>query len=313
MLLIRRFEERVDKLVAQGFIKGTSHLYAGQEAVATGTCSVLSREDYITSTHRGHGHFIAKGGDVKRIMAELFGKIDGYCQGKGGTQHMADFSIGHLGSNGITGGGIPLATGAALSIKMRHTHQVVVCFFGDGAVNQGVFHESLNMAALWQLPIVYLCENNLYAMSTPVWEAVPLRDLALRAAAYNMPHATVDGNDVVAVREVVGEAVDRARAGHGPFFVEAKTYRFFGHSRSDQRLYRSREEEAQWQAKDPILRLQGTLLETGLLSPEGLSALEDEAMREVEGAVEFAHSSPLPSPEAGMEGLYVPEGRGVLA
>jgi len=239
MLKIRRFEEKLNDLYAMGYIQGTIHLYIGQEAVSVGACAALKNHDYITSTHRGHGHFIAKGGDINRIMAEIWGLDEGYCAGRGGTQHMADFSIGHLGSNGITGGQIPIATGAALAIKMQGKEQVVLCFFGDGATNEGVFHESLNMGAVWKLPVVYICENNLYAMSTPVSNAFAIKDIATRATAYGMPGHIVDGMDVVDVKRVVDEAVNRARDGRGPTLVECKTYRFLGHSRSDTRAYRT--------------------------------------------------------------------------
>jgi TPP-dependent pyruvate/acetoin dehydrogenase alpha subunit len=287
MLKIRRFEEKLNDLYAMGYIQGTIHLYIGQEAVSVGACAALKRKDYITSTHRGHGHFIAKGGDINRIMAEIWGLSEGYCGGRGGTQHMADFSIGHLGSNGITGGQIPIATGAALAIRMQGKEQVVLCFFGDGATNEGVFHESLNMASVWGLPIVYICENNLYAMSTPVSNAFAIKDIATRATAYGMPGYTVDGMDVVEVKRVVGEAVNRARDGRGPTLVECKTYRFLGHSKSDTRSYRTKQEEASWEARDPIKLLSKKLLNEGATFEE-LELVDKRVVEEIDKAVEFA-------------------------
>ena len=287
MLKIRRFEEKLNDLYAMGYIQGTIHLYIGQEAVSVGACAALKNHDYITSTHRGHGHFIAKGGDINRIMAEIWGLDEGYCAGRGGTQHMADFSIGHLGSNGITGGQIPIATGAALAIKMQGKEQVVLCFFGDGATNEGVFHESLNMGAVWKLPVVYICENNLYAMSTPVSNAFAIKDIATRATAYGMPGHIVDGMDVVDVKRVVDEAVNRARDGRGPTLVECKTYRFLGHSRSDTRAYRTKQEETSWEERDPIKLLSEKLLNEGATSDE-LERVEKRVVEEIDKAVEFA-------------------------
>jgi len=304
LTLIRAFEERVLKLVSDGSIRGTTHPYVGQEAVAVGACLALRPDDWVISTHRGHGHLLAKGGDANRLMAELFGKATGYGGGKGGTQHMADYAVGHLGSNGITGGGIPIGTGAALSAQMRRTSQVVAIFFGDGAVNQGTFHESLNLAALWRLPAVYVCENNLYAMSTSVRDACAIEHIAERAAAYGMPGVQVDGMDVLAVAAAVRSAVERARAGRGPSLIECKTYRFLGHSKSDQRVYRSREEEATWRGRDPITRFRTTLLEHGLASAAELDAVARDAVAAVDTAVEFARTSPFPAPDALTAGLF---------
>ncbi|OGO20815.1 MAG: hypothetical protein A2144_03440 [Chloroflexi bacterium RBG_16_50_9] len=287
MLKIRRFEERLNHLYAKGHIHGTIHLYVGQEAVAVGVCSALEKHDCITSTHRGHGHFIAKGGDVKRMMAEIWGSEEGYCRGTGGTQHMADFSIGNIGSNGITGGQIPIATGAALAFKMQGKAQVVACFFGDGATNEGVFHESLNMAAVWGLPIIYVCENNLYAMSTPVGVAFKIRDIASRGAAYGIPGHVVDGMDVTEVRKAASEAVESVRQGKGPILIECKTYRFVGHSRSDNRNYRTKQEETTWEARDPIKLLSEKLLGLGVTSNE-LEQIENRVVKEIDEAVEFA-------------------------
>jgi TPP-dependent pyruvate/acetoin dehydrogenase alpha subunit len=304
LVLIRSFEERVLSLVSDGSIRGTTHPYVGQEAVAVGACLGLRADDWVVSTHRGHGHLLAKGGDPNPLMAELFGKAGGYGGGKGGTQHMADFSVGFLGSNGITGGGIPIGTGAALSAQLRASGQVVVVFFGDGAANQGTFHESLNLAALWQLPVVYVCENNLYAMSTPVREACAVEHIAERAAAYAMPGVQADGMDVLAVDAAVRPAVERARAGRGPTLIECKTYRFLGHSKSDQRVYRSREEEAAWRARDPIARLRSAARERGLLNTAELDAAAREAIAAVDAAVEFARQSPFPAAAALTDGVF---------
>ncbi len=304
LTLIRVFEERVLLLVSDGSIRGTTHPYIGQEAVAVGACLALRVDDWVVSTHRGHGHLLAKGGDANRLMAELFGKATGYGGGKGGTQHMADYAVGHLGSNGITGGGIPIGTGAALSAQMRRSGQVVVIFFGDGAANQGTFHESLNLAALWRLPAVYVCENNLYAMSTPVREACAIEHIADRATAYGMPGTRVDGMDVLAVAAAVRAAVDRARADRGPSLIECKTYRFLGHSKSDQRVYRSREEEAAWRERDPLARFRRAMLEHGLATATELDTIARDAMSSVDAAVDFARTSPFPTREALTAGVF---------
>ncbi|KPJ64260.1 hypothetical protein AMK68_02010 [candidate division KD3-62 bacterium DG_56] len=293
MLLIRAFEERVDALFAAGELKGTSHLSVGQEAAAVGAVAALRPDDPVTSNHRGHGHFIAKGGDPKRIMAELFGKEPGYSQGWGGTQHMACFEIGFMGSNGITGGGVAIATGAALAARLRRTGQVVLAFFGDGAMNQGAVHEALNMGAIWSLPIVYLCENNLYAMSTPIRQTCRLDDLADRAAAYGMPGVVVDGNDYFAVREATRAAAERARAGEGPTLIEAKTYRFLGHSRGDLRVYRSKEEEESWRTRDPLPRMRDRLIADGVLTEGHDARLREEVAALVEESVEAARRAPV--------------------
>jgi len=293
MILIRRFEEKVDELFAAGELRGTSHLSVGQEACAVGAVVALCPEDLVTSNHRGHGHFLAKGGDPKRIMAELFGKEPGYSRGWGGTQHMACFKIGFLGSNGITGGGIPIATGAALSCKLHRNGRVVLCFLGEGATNQGTFHESLNMAAIWRLPVIYLCENNLYAMSTRITDACLVENLADRAAAYGLPGQTIEGNDFFAVREAVATAAHRARSGEGPTLLEAKTYRQLGHSRGDLRIYRSRDEEQTWKHRDPIPRLGQRLIELGALTDAQDALICEQAARLVDDAVLFARSAPL--------------------
>ena len=304
MKRIRAFEQAVERLFAEGRIHGTTHLCIGQEAVPVGACAAIRPDDLANGSHRGHGLAIANGLSTRRLMAELLGRRDGYCQGRGGTQHVASIAHGFLGTNGITGGGIPVATGAALSAKLRHTGQVVLSFFGDGATNQGTFHESLNMAAIWQLPIVYICENNLYAMSTHVREATAIERLSQRAVSYGIPGHTVDGNDVLAVRDAVAEAVERARNGGGPTLLEALTYRHVGHSKSDQREYRTKEEEEAWLARDPIRRSEERLLACGELSREELAELDREVSAEIEDALAFAEASPFPEASAATEGVY---------
>ncbi len=304
MLVIRLFEEKVEELFSRGLLKGTTHTSIGQEAVAVGACAALKKSDYVTSTHRGHGHFIARGGDPRRIMAEIFGKSTGYSRGRGGSQFMADFKLGFLGGNGITGGSIPVATGVGLSVKLRRTGQVVLCFFGDGAASQGTFHESLNMAGLWKLPVVYVCENNMYAMSTPVSETIPIRNIADRAAGYGMPGVVVDGNDVLAVQETVGKACDRARRLDGPTLIECKTYRLSGHSRGDPRRYRSPEEEAEWWKREPIERFRQSLLEKKILTASEDARLRRQAKQAVAEAVKFARQSKYPDPATLEKGVF---------
>jgi TPP-dependent pyruvate/acetoin dehydrogenase alpha subunit len=304
MLLIRCFEERVNDLFLKGLVGGTAHLCVGQEAVAVGVCSALRAGDRVTSTHRGHGHFIARGGDPRRIMAELFGKKTGYSGGRGGSQLMALYRIGFLGANGITGGSIPVATGVALSLKRRRLRSVAACFFGDGAANQGVFHESLNMAAIWKLPVVYVCENNLYAMSTPFCRAFAVPDIAGRAAAYGFSGVRVDGNDVLAVRKAALDACRRARAGDGPTLIECRTYRRLGHSRGDPCAYRSREEERAWEKNDPIRRFRLWLKRRGWLNAQADQRWRREARRAVSDAVRFAVRSPDPDPARLEEGVF---------
>lgn len=304
MLRIRLFEEKVNFLFARGLIHGTSHLSIGQEAVAVGAIAGIEKNDFISSTHRGHGHALAKGLDSKRLMAELLGKKDGYCKGKGGTQHLCCIDKGFLGTNGITGGGVPIATGAALALKLKNSKQIVLSFFGDGAINQGVVHESLNFGAIWKLPIVYICENNLYAMSSPIREMTNVKSLAQRASSYGMPSVIVDGNDILAVKEAVKKAADRARKGKGPVFIECKTYRQCGHSKSDLRKYRTRKEEEEWKKKDPIKRLKEKLIKGKLAPLEELAKIERETEEEIEGAVKFAQESPWPKVEELLKNLY---------
>jgi pyruvate dehydrogenase E1 component alpha subunit len=300
MHLIRAFEEQAEQLYIRGMIHGTMHLSIGQEASAVGACAALQPEDYILSTHRGHGHCIAKGARIELMMAEFMGKETGYCRGRGGSMHIADVAGGNLGANGIVAGGIPIATGVGLSLKMRRDPRVCLTFFGDGAANEGAFHEALNMAAIWTLPVVFFCENNTYAMSMHVARALPIPNIADRAAAYGMPGAVVDGNDFFAVYAAVHEAAARARNGGGPSLIEAKTYRWRGHSKSDRNLYRTQQEIDEWKQRDPIARLRGRLLALDLLSEMEAAAIEAEARAAIEAAVEFARGSPDPDP-AGLE------------
>jgi pyruvate dehydrogenase E1 component alpha subunit len=306
MELIRHFEYTVNELYARGKIFGALHLYAGEEAVAVGVCANLRPDDYAVSTHRGHGHCIAKGADVKRLMAELFGRSTGVCKGKGGSMHLADVSVGMLGASGIVGGGIPLAAGAALSAKYRGTDQVAVGFFGDGASNQGVFHESLNLASIWDLPVIYVCENNQYAESTAVSAAMRVKNVADRAAAYAMPGKVVDGMDVIAVHEAAKQAVERARQGEGPTLIECKTYRFEGHEMGDAHdLYRSKEEVEQWKKRCPIRRLRQTLISSGGLTEREAEKMEQEVKKQIEDAIKFADESPYPDPEEALRDVFV--------
>jgi pyruvate dehydrogenase E1 component alpha subunit len=295
MRLIRAFEEKVDALRTSGQLQGSLHLYVGQEAVATGVCARLNRDDYVASTHRGHGHAIAKGVDVARMMAELYGRATGTNHGKGGSMHIADTSVGMLGATGIVGAGTPIALGAALSAKTRHTRQVAVAFFGDGAMGQGPIYECLNMAAIWKLPLVFVCENNGYAESTSADYALSTRDLSRRAAAFEVPAFVVDGQDVFAVYERIGEAVERARGGEGPTFLECKTYRYYGHFLGDDPLrYRTAEEEAYFRSRDCIDRFERVMHERRLLSDTSLREITQAVDRSVAEAVEFAESSPAP-------------------
>ncbi len=304
MLEIRFFEEKVFDLYAQNLVPGTIHLYLGEEAVAVGVCSTLRKDDYITSTHRGHGHCIAKGAELKRTMAEILGKKTGYCKGKGGSMHIADFSIGMLGATAVVGAGIPIAVGAGLSIKLRRTDQVLACFFGEGASNQGTFHESINMASTWKLPVIFVCENNLYAMGTRQSRVMAIENVADRAVAYGIPGVVVDGNDVLAVYETTQKAVERARKGEGPTLIECKTYRHKGHSRVDPAKYRPREEVEEWLAKDPIKRFKEKLLQVNTLTESEIQQIEKKVSDEIEEAVKFAMESPYPAPEEALEDVY---------
>jgi len=304
MLKIRHFEERVKDLFAAGEMPGFVHLYLGQEAVAVGACAGLNDDDYITSTHRGHGHIIAKGGDLKRMMAELYGKATGYNKGKGGSMHIADPGLGILGANGIVGAGLPIATGAGLSAKLRKSGQVAVCFFGDGASNQGTFHEAINIAAAFSLPVVYVCENNLYAVGTRQSKVRKIEDIADRSAGYGIPGLIVDGNDVMAVYEACQEAIDRARAGLGPTLVECKTYRWRTHFEGEPDTYRPREEVAAWLKREPIAPYRRRLVERGILTEDEADQIVARVVNELDEAVEFARMSALPAPESALDGLW---------
>jgi len=296
MVLIREFEEALDRLFASGAIRGTAHFCIGQEATAVGISGALKKGDYVISYHRGHGHFLAQGGDPRRIMAELYGKETGYSGGRGGSQHVSSLDVGFLGSNGITGGGMPIGTGAALSLKMQGKDGVVVVFFGDGAANQGAFHESINLAAVWKLPVLFVCENNLYSMFTHINETTAVEDISRRAAAYDIVGEQVNGNDVQEVLACAETAVLRARAGGGPTLIECKTYRHHGHSKSDKRAYRTREEEAEWLDRDPIASFRNFVLSEGIATEEELADREREVGQRVEESIKYAEESPLPSP-----------------
>ncbi|MEJ5249304.1 MAG: pyruvate dehydrogenase (acetyl-transferring) E1 component subunit alpha [Caldilinea sp.] len=304
MMLIRAFEEAAEQLYLQGLIHGTMHLSVGQEASAVGACAALRPDDYILSTHRGHGHCIAKGARVDLMMAEFFGKETGYCRGRGGSMHMADVETGNLGANGIVAGGVPMAAGVGLSIQMQRQDRVVLVFFGDGATNEGAFHESLNLAAIWNLPVIYFCENNQYAMSMAITRASKVEKLSDRACAYGIPGVTVDGNDLLAVYCATKEAVERARSGGGPTLIEAQTYRWKGHSKSDKQRYRTKEEVKAWQERDPIARLAQKMLEASLLTENDLQQLQARVDEEIAAAIEFAKASPEPDPATIFEGVY---------
>ena len=304
MWKIRMFEEKVKVLDMEGKLPGFYHLYVGEEAVAVGACSAINNDDYITSTHRGHGHLIAKGGELKRAMAELYAKETGYCKARGGSMHIAAPELGMLGANGIVGAGIPIATGAALSAKYQKNGKVAVCFFGDGASNQGTFHEALNIAASFNLPVVYVCENNLFGVGTRQTDVRKLVDIAERAKAYDMPGIIVDGNDVEAVYNTVKEAADRGRKGEGPTLIECKTYRHYTHFTGEPDTYRPKEEVSEWKAKDPIKRYHAKLINEGIMDEAGLKAIQKEIEKEIDMAVEFAERSPKPRPESALDDIY---------
>ena len=304
MLTIRFFEETVFELYGQNLVPGTIHLYAGEEAAAVGVCANLRKDDYVTSTHRGHGHCIAKGARLDKTMAEILGRKTGYCKGKGGSMHIADFSVGMLGATAVVGAGIPIATGAGLSIKLRGTDQIAICFFGDGASNQGTFHEGINLAAIWHLPVVFVCENNLYAMGTRQTRVMLIDNIADRAAGYGIPGVVVDGNDVLAVYEAARVAVERARQGGGPTLMECKTYRLRGHSRFDPAAYRPKDEVNEWLKKDAIARFQAKLLEMGIITEAEVQRTVEKARNDVEEATKFALESPFPEPAEALEDVY---------
>lgn len=308
MLKIRLFEERIVDLYARGLVPGLAHLYIGEEAIAAGACAPLGEDDYITSTHRGHGHVIAKGAELKPMMAELFGKKTGYCKGKGGSMHIADMEIGILGANGIAGGGLPIATGAGMSAKWRGTDQVTVSFFGDDASNNGTFHESLNFASLHKLPVIFVCENNLYGISVSQSKHQPITDIAIRAACYDMPGVVVDGNNVMEVYEAAMKAVRRARASEGPTLIECKTYRWRGHHEGDPNQgsrYRSKKEIEVWKKKDPIKRLADKMIADKVVTKKKLTALEKDVLEEIDDAVNYANESAFPALEEMYEDVYI--------
>ena len=303
---IRRFEEAAEDSYIRGLSYGTMHLSIGQEATAVGVCAALSDADWITSTHRGHGHCIAKGAELKPMFAEFLGRETGYCKGRGGSMHIAEPAKGNLGANGIVGGGLPIAVGAAFSAKRLKTGAVAVAFFGDGANNEGVFHEALNLASIWKLPVVFVCENNQYAMSMAISRATAVANVADRASAYALPSVIVDGNDFASVAEASFEATDRARAGEGPTLIEAKTYRTRGHSRSDRNRYRSREEIDAWKARDPIVRFEREIVALGLASETRIAKIAAEAEKEMAEAIAFASASPWPSAIDVARDVYTP-------
>jgi pyruvate dehydrogenase E1 component alpha subunit len=306
MVRIRTFEEEAGKLMEAGKIPGALHLYVGQEAIASGVMVHLTSADQITSTHRGHGHLIAKGGEFDRMFAELYGRSTGYCKGKGGSMHICNMELGMLGANGIVGGGPPIAVGAAFTQKYLKTKHVAVAFFGDGASNEGSFHEAANMAALYKLPVVLVCENNGYGEFTPQRNHQAIVDVADRAAGYGMPGVVVDGMDVMAVYEAAGEAIQRARKGAGPTLLECKTYRFYDHVgiRGMGLTYRTDAEVLEWQKRDPIKLFEARLAEQGVLSPQQATAVHDDVMRQVKAGIQFAEQSPFPDVNSLLDDVY---------
>jgi acetoin:2,6-dichlorophenolindophenol oxidoreductase subunit alpha len=305
MLTIRRFEERVALEHARGNVLGYVHLYIGQEAIATGVCNNLRIDDRIVSSHRGHGHSIAKGADVKRMMAEIYGKKTGYCKGKGGSMHIADFSIGMLGANGIVGAGMPIAVGAGLAAQLEKKEGVAAVFFGDGASQEGEFHESMSLASIWKLPLIFVCENNLYASSTPARYALPIQDIYRKAESYGMLGVVVDGNDVVAVNEIARELVTKMRKGGGPVLLECKTYRWHTHFESTTFPDpRPKEELESWMKRCPVAAMEKRLLAEGVLTEKDLMDINNGILETIEEAVKFAAESPFPNPEDALEDVY---------
>ncbi|MHB1393579.1 MAG: thiamine pyrophosphate-dependent dehydrogenase E1 component subunit alpha [Clostridia bacterium] len=303
MLHVRHFEEKVAYFFTLGKVHGTTHLYVGEEASAIGACCALEEKDLISSTHRGHGHCIGKGVDLDRMMAELLGKETGYCKGKGGSMHIADLARGNIGANGVVGGGHSIAVGAALTLQMNKSDQVVVCFFGDGASNEGSFHEALNLASIWKLPVIFFCENNLYGMSMSAAKSMNIVDVAQRAVAYGIPGRVVDGNDVLEVYRTTLEAREYVRH-NGPILLEAKTYRWLGHSKSDANVYRTKDEIMKWKEKCPIKRFRKYLEDNGLFESSELDAVEKQTMEDIERAAEFADKSPYPSLDTICDDVY---------
>ena len=304
MVAVRIFEETAADLFLKGQLPGFLHSYIGEEAVASGVCAHLTPQDMITSTHRGHGHAVAKGARLDMMMAELFAKKTGYCHGKGGSMHIADLDLGILGANGIVGAGVPIATGAGLALKLKGSDRVTVAFFGDGGSNTGAFHEGVNMAAVWNLPVVFVCENNQYAESTPRDVHQRIKDVAQRAMAYDIPGVVADGMDVFDVYQKTGEAIDRARGGGGPSLVETKTYRFMGHYVGDPQTYRSKDEVEQWKKRDPIAMFRKRVVEEGKITAAELDAIDAAIAKEMEQAVEFARQSPEPDIEAALQDIF---------
>jgi pyruvate dehydrogenase E1 component alpha subunit len=304
MVRIRDFEMKLAELVRDLVIKGTLHPYVGQEAVATGVCFTLRTDDYITSNHRGHGHALAKGADMNRMMAELLGRQTGYCKGKGGSMHIADLDLGILGANGIVGGGVPIATGAGLALKMKGTDRVCVCFFGDGASNTGAFYEGVNLAAVWGLPVVFLCENNQYAESTPRATHQKVKYVSDRAAAFNIPGVSMDGMDVFDVYQKTGEAIDQCRKGQGPILLEARTYRFLGHFVGDPQPYRTKDEVEEWKKRDPIQMFRARTISEGTLTAAEMDAIDIDVKNAIVAGVEYARQSPEPEVEMALQDIF---------
>jgi acetoin:2,6-dichlorophenolindophenol oxidoreductase subunit alpha len=297
MYKIRKFEETTVKYYAAGKIPGFVHIYIGEEAVATGVCAALGKDDYITSTHRGHGHLIAKGGDVKLMMAELFAKKTGYCKGKGGSMHICDLSLGIMGSNGIVGAGLPIAVGVGVASKMRAMGQVCVCFFGDGASNRGTFHESINMASIYKLPVIYVCENNFYGISGCTKDTMNITDIAVRAVSYGIPGIKVDGNDVMSVYNVAKSAIELARTGGGPTLIEAQTWRHRGHWEGDPDNYRNPGECQLWLTRDPIEKFEKVLISGNVVKKAEIEEIQKKVAEEINAAIDFAKQSPEPDPQ----------------
>lgn len=304
MAEIRHFEKAVLSSVEQGLIHGTTHLCIGQEAVAVGASMATNEEDKFTSTHRGHGHSIAFGANLNKMMAEMYGKKTGYCKGKGGSMHIADVDSGNLGANGIVGGSIPIAVGSALTAQMKQLDYVTICFFGDGATNEGSFHEALNLAAIWQLPVIFICENNEYGMSSPISKMTNIENLSTRAKSYGFAGVTIDGNDVVTVYDTVKEAVEKARAGGGPTLIEAKTYRYYGHSKSDQQVYRTQAEVETRKKSDPLIQFEKSLLQNKLITENHLKHIIETVINKVEKAILFAKQSEDPAITTVEEDVY---------
>lgn len=304
MYQIRQFENQTEQFIIRGAIHGTCHLYIGEEATAVGAIQAIDKKDYISSTHRGHGHCIAKEADLDLMMAELLGKETGYCKGKGGSMHIADVDTGNLGANGIVGGSIDIATGAALTCKREKKGKIVVCFFGDGAANRGNFHGSLNMASIWDLPILYLCENNVYGMSMPVKEAFNLEKISDRKHSYNIEGLTIDGNDIFQVYNTVAHFAEYTRKGNGPVLIESRTYRWKGHSKSDAQVYRSKEEVKAWMAKDPIERYKKLLIGEKIIDEKEAESIQKEVSEEIDKAVKFAEKSDFPKRSTVEEDVY---------